>query len=151
MTNCPGVDCFTQESGEAPLTESGIRRLVDRFYIKVRQDALLGPVFDRAIADDEWTEHLATMRDFWSSVMLTSGRYHGNPVAAHRRLDGIKPAHFERWLALFGETCRELFGDETATAFQDKAQRIATSLQLALFYRPEDDLRAPQGKHAGRA
>ncbi|BAQ18413.1 group III truncated hemoglobin [Methyloceanibacter caenitepidi] len=151
MTDCPGVDCIPQESSEAPLTENGIRLLVDRFYDKVRQDALLGPVFARAIPDDAWPAHLATMRDFWSSVMLTSGRYHGNPVAAHRRLDGIKPAHFERWLALFGETCRELFGDKTAAAFVDKANRIATSLQLAMFYRPENDLLAPQRKLAGRA
>lgn len=151
MTDCPGVDCVTQNSSETPLTDDGIRLLVDRFYVRVRQDALLGPVFTRAIADDAWPQHLATMRDFWSSVMLTSGRYHGNPVAVHRRLDGIKPAHFERWLALFGETCRELFGDETAATFMDKANRIATSLQLAMFYRPENDEPALQQTRAAGA
>ena len=111
--------------------------LVDRFYARVRKDPELGPIFDGAIED--WDPHLATMRDFWSSIMLTSGRYHGNPVAAHRRLAGLTPQLFERWLALFAETCGELFDEALAANFMDKARRIATSLQLALFYRPEHD------------
>ncbi len=119
------------------VTEPAIRLLVDRFYAKVRDDAELGPIFDRAVAD--WNTHLATMVDFWSSIMLTSGRYHGNPVAAHRRIEGITPALFEHWLELFAETCGELFDEAVAASFMDKARRIATSLQIALFYRPEQD------------
>ncbi len=118
------------------ISEDGIRRLVDTFYAKVRADAVLGPIFDRAIGS-EWDLHLAKMRDFWSSVMLTSGRYHGNPVLAHLRTKGIEPHMFARWLALFGETCGELFEPELAAAFQVKAERIAESLKLALFYRPD--------------
>ena len=120
------------------MTEPAVHLLVDRFYAKVRQDAELGPIFEHAVAGD-WDTHLATMRDFWSSIMLTSGRYHGNPVAAHRALDGITPKLFKRWLVLFAETCAELFDDTLAASFMDKARRIATSLQLALFYRPEHD------------
>lgn len=129
-----GVNC---EHG--PLSEDGIGRLVDRFYEKVRQDPELAPVFTGAIADEDWPEHLATMRDFWSSIMLTSGRYHGNPVAAHRRTPGITPELFERWLGLFAETAAELFDEAVADAFKDKADRIATSLRLAMFYKPEQD------------
>jgi len=138
MTSRPGLDCTHAPDRAAP-TEDGIRLLVDRFYAKVRDDAALGPVFARAIAEDGWPAHLATMCDFWSSLMLTSGRYHGNPVAVHKRLDGVTPALFERWLALFAETCGELFDEELAAVFLDKARRVATSLQLALFYRPEHD------------
>lgn len=118
-----------------PLTEEAIGRLVDTFYSKVRVDPELGPIFDRAISD--WGPHLETMRRFWSSVMLTSGRYKGNPVAAHKRVEGIEMRLFTRWLALFDETCRELFDDALAAAFKEKAVRIAESLQLALFYRPD--------------
>jgi hemoglobin len=117
-------------------SEADIARLVDAFYAKVRVDPELGPVFNRAIPGD-WGPHLATMRNFWSSVMLTSGRYKGNPVAVHQRVKGIELALFDRWLALFDETCRELFDAETATAFQGKAVRIAESLKLALYYRPD--------------
>ena len=77
------------------------------------------------------------MHDFWSSIMLTSGRYKGNPVAVHLRVEGMEPQLFGRWLALFAETCRELFDDDVAEAFRAKAERIAESLRLALFYRPD--------------
>ncbi len=123
------------EAAESRLTEDDIARLVDAFYAKVREDQELGPVFDRAISG--WGPHLATMRKFWSSVMLTSGRYKGNPVATHERVEGIAYDLFARWLALFDETCRELFDDKVADAFRDKAVRIAESLKLALFYRPD--------------
>ena len=123
------------EAGESRLTEDDIARLVDIFYARVREDPALGPMFDRAISD--WGSHLATMCKFWSSVMLTSGHYKGNPVAVHHRVDGIEYDLFARWLALFDETCRELFDDNIADAFRDKAMRIAESLKLALFYRPD--------------
>jgi hemoglobin len=118
------------------ITEESIRRLVDDFYTKVRADPDLGPVFARAIPGD-WSAHLATMRDFWSSVMLTSGRYKGNPVMVHRNVVGIEIELFERWLALFNETCGELFEQNIADAFGEKAARIAESLKLAVFYRPD--------------
>ena len=117
-------------------SEIEIRQLVDSFYAKVRADPELGPIFERAIPGD-WGPHLAKMRDFWSSIMLTSGRYHGNPVAIHLRVAGMEPLLFTRWLALFDETCRELFEVDIADAFRVKAVRIAESLKLALFYRPD--------------
>ena len=90
-------------------------------------------MFNEAIAD--WDEHLHKLCDFWSSVMLTTGRYKGNPMAAHMRLP-IEPQFFERWLALWQETAGEIFAPEPAAAFREKAGRIAESLKLALFYRP---------------
>lgn len=122
------------------LTEEAIVRLVNGFYEKVRGDARLGPVFAAVIADEEWPAHLAKMYDFWSSVMLTTGRYKGNPMAAHAAVPGIEPSLFARWLALFGETADALFAPEIAAVFRLKAQRIAESLMLGLFYRPEAGL-----------
>ncbi len=118
------------------LSEGDIARLVDDFYAKIRADAELGPIFMRAIPGD-WGPHLATMRNFWSSVMLTSGRYKGNPVAVHGQVAGIEMELFDRWLALFDESCRELFVPDIADVFYSKAVRIAESLKLAPFYRPD--------------
>ena len=117
------------------ISECGINLLVDRFYAKVRVDPVLGPVFERVVRG-KWGPHLETMRNFWSSVMLTSGRYKGAPVPAHLRVKGIEPQMFDRWLRLFGETCDELFENEVAEVFRTKAARIAESLNLALFFRP---------------
>ena len=118
------------------VSEDGIRRLVDAFYDKVRLDAELGPIFLRAIPGD-WQPHLTRMYAFWSSVMLTTGRYKGNPVVKHLVIPGIQPHLFERWLALFNETCGELFDDGVSEEFRAKGARIAESLKLALFYRPD--------------
>lgn len=118
------------------VSEDGIRRLVDAFYDKVRLDAELAPIFLRAIPGD-WEPHLTRMYAFWSSVMLTTGRYKGNPVVKHLVIPGIQPHLFERWLALFNETCGELFVDGVSEEFRAKAARIAESLKLALFYRPD--------------
>ncbi len=119
------------------ITEEDIGRLVNQFYARVRLDPLLAPVFARTLGDSEaaWARHLAILRDFWSSVMLTSGRYHRDPFSAHMRLAAINTAMFDRWLALFGETCVALFEPEVAEAFHQKAERIARSLRMGLFER----------------
>src|SRR3569623_3273633 len=108
-----------------------VRRLVHAFYAKFRDDAILGPIFARVIGAD-WGPHLARMCNFWSSVMLMSGRYKGNPMAAHIRLDGVKPEHFDTWLALFQETAEEVCGPELAPMFLERARTIATSLKLGM-------------------
>ena len=118
------------------ISEEGIRQLVDAFYAKVRRDPKLAPIFLRAISGD-WQPHLNKMYAFWSSVMLTTGRYKGNPVVKHLVIPGIQPHLFERWLALFNETSGELFDDGISEQFRVKAARIAESLMLALFYRPD--------------
>jgi hemoglobin len=127
------------------VTEATIRALVDGFYARVRRDPTLGPVFAAAIADDGWPAHLEKMYVFWSSVMLTSGRYKGNPVATHRKIAGIAPPLFGNWLDLFEATAAELFVPETAERFAGAARRIAESLKLAIFFRPDrpwtEDLR----------
>jgi hemoglobin len=118
------------------IDEASIQAMVHRFYERVRADAELGPVFDAAITEAGWPAHLARMCAFWSSVMLATGRYSGNPVTVHRAVAGIAPDLFPRWLDLFHATAASLFPPPLAAAFGDKASRIAASLQLAVFHRP---------------
>lgn len=117
----------------ADITDERIAVLVDRFYARVRLDPVLGPVFEAAV--ENWPEHLSTLTDFWSSVMLTSGRYKGRPMEKHMRLP-IEPAMFDRWLVLWGETVGELFVPEAADQFRAKAARIGESLKAGLFFDP---------------
>jgi hemoglobin len=118
------------------LSEKQIVELIDAFYAKVRRHEILGPVFARAIAPDAWPAHLATMVDFWSSVMLTSGRYKGNPLAAHAKVAALEAPMFALWLALFRATTEEIFPPDVAAVFRLKSERIAESLKLGLFFRP---------------
>lgn len=116
------------------ITEAEIAALIPRFYDRVRADALIGPVFAGAI--DDWPPHLEKLMAFWSSVMLTSGRYKGNPMAAHmKHLATITPPMFDRWLALWTQVTAETLPTGIAADLQAKAERIAQSLKLALYFR----------------
>jgi hemoglobin len=117
-------------------TDNQIETLVATFYARIRTDEELGPIFLAAIGED-WTAHLKTMCDFWSSVMNTSGRYKGKPIPAHVKLPGIEPRHFERWLRLFSETAHGLFVADLAALFVQRAERIAESLKLGFAFHAE--------------
>ena len=122
---------------QTELTEPALAAFVDAFYARVRRDSLLGPVFAEKIPEEAWPRHLATIRDFWSSVLLKTGRYKGNPFGRHLGIEGIAPAHFARWLGLFEETAAEVFAPEIAAALVERAHRIGDSLKAGLFFRPE--------------
>lgn len=119
-----------------------IEALVHTFYDRVRVHPALGPVFNSAISN--WEPHLATMVNFWSSVMNTSGRYKGQPMPKHAALSGVTPAHFTLWLGLFRDTASELCTPEIAARFAEKSELIAKSLQLGMFGLP--GLRQPVEK-----
>jgi len=121
-------------SGQTVIEEAQLERLIPHFYGIVRADPLLGPVFNDAIHD--WPDHLEKLAAFWSSVMLTTGRYKGNPMAAHLKHGGrLTPEMFDRWLALWAKATADIVPPQIAGALQAKAARIAESLSLALFFR----------------
>jgi hemoglobin len=126
--------------------EGMIERLVHRFYDKARADALLGPVFESKVED--WDHHLARMCSFWSSVATMSGTYHGNPMMKHVPLP-IDAQHFDRWLALFEETARELCPPVAAEHFIERARRIAQSLELGVALNAGARLRMGERFHRG--
>jgi hemoglobin len=116
---------------DAGITEAVIRNLVHAFYARVRCDVVLGPIFNTRVED--WPAHLEKLCAFWSSVMLMSGRYKGTPMRAHAELPGgIASEHFQRWLALFHATAREVCPAAAAALFVDRSERIAQSLQLGI-------------------
>jgi hemoglobin len=118
---------------DRPITEDDIARLVPRFYARVREDEVLGPIFNGAVED--WPHHLEVLKAFWSSVMLTSGRYKGQPMVVHlRHAEHMKRENFERWLGLWAEVTGDVLGPGAAAAFQEKAGRIAESLQLGIQF-----------------
>lgn len=122
------------------ITEEVIGTIVDAFYTKVRADKRLGPIFEGNISAP-WPEHLQQMRKFWSSVILKTGVYKGRPMPAHMKLNSVRPADFAIWLRLFRETVHEHCSAEVAVCFIARAERIAESLQLAMFFR--DDVILP--------
>lgn len=114
-------------SESEPIDELLIEQLVRCFYARIRLDDRLGPIFAARI--DDWEVHLQRMMAFWSSVMLASGRYHGQPMQKHASLP-IDARHFDHWLVLFEATANEVCGATRAGQFMERARRIATSLEM---------------------
>lgn len=134
---------ISTEAPRATISEEQIAALVDAFCARVRRDATLGPIFERAIGN-EWEPHLAQMRAFWSSIMLASGRYKGNPMKAHFEvMPRIGAQHFERWLNLWRQTAAEILPQPVAQVFIRQAEMIAQRLLGAL-----DPQNAPLFKRA---
>ena len=137
-----------------------IDRLVRAFYGKVRQDEVLAPVFDARISD--WEPHLLRMCEFWSSVALMSGIYHGRPMEKHLPLP-VDGRHFDRWLGLFREAAHEVCPPVAAAHFIERAERIAQSLEMGIavsqgallmkgerLRRPDAEVSLPAGSAAPR-
>jgi hemoglobin len=114
------------------ITPSTIVQLVDTFYSRVREDAVLGPVFEARLAG-HWHEHMPRMYAFWTKVLLDTGEVQGNVFGKHMLLTGIGKEHFVRWLTLFRMTAIEVFGEDHAEPAIVVANRIASSLQLGFF------------------
>jgi hemoglobin len=106
-----------------------IERLVRAFYGRARLDPFIGPIFESKVTD--WEGHIERICAFWSSVALMSGRYHGQPMAAHLPLP-IDTPHFDRWLEIFAEAAREVCPPAAAAHFLERAHRIADSLELGI-------------------
>src|SRR3954463_12681400 len=107
---------------QAGIDETLIRTQVHTFYGRVRTHPVLGPIFNAAVED--WDEHLAKLCDFWSSVLLMTGRFKGSPMAAHAARPDIRDEHFALWLALFEEVAREICEPPAADLFIEKAHLI---------------------------
>lgn len=118
--------------------EAYISTLVETFYDRVRENELLGPVFDRVV-DGNWDRHLATMKRFWGSMALGLKTYEGRPMPKHMALTGLTPEHFATWLELFYKTLQDTAPSQAAEDyFIERAANIARGFQLNIFkYKPE--------------
>lgn len=126
MTAHPLADPVAVAHG---VDDAEIATLVRTFYARARSDDLIGPIFEAAVKD--WDHHIEKITDFWSGIVLRTGRYDGRPMRPHFMLS-LEPQHFDRWLQLFEATARELWPDEVAAVFVGRARRIADSFEMAI-------------------
>jgi hemoglobin len=114
------------------LSIDDIKLLVDQFYGKIRQDDLLGGLFNSVI-QDRWPEHLSKMYRFWQTILLEEHTYFGSPFLAHANLPVAKE-HFDHWLELFNATVDELFEGEKAKEAKWRAEKMAVMFQSKIEY-----------------
>lgn len=117
-------------------SKNDIVQLIDTFYAKVKSNNLIGYIFTE-IAQLDWDHHLPIMYDFWESVLFHTGPYNRNPMVVHKSLHARHPLtreHFAEWLRLFKETVDELFEGGNATTIKQRAESIATVMQLKILH-----------------
>ncbi len=103
-------------------SKADLEILIPAFYARVREDAFLGPIFERVLAD-HWDEHLAKITNFWEALLFGGQDYHGRPFPPHIPL-GLQPEHFKRWLELFFATMDEHFTGQKAEEAKMRALNI---------------------------
>lgn len=118
---------MTDTASFSELSDESIATLVDRFYGRIREDALLSPVFSGVIGDN-WPEHLAKLTDFWCSVLMAARRYKGNPMMAHVAIPQMDQRHFDRWIELWRLTTAEVFTLQISDDLVRRAQFMGDRL-----------------------
>jgi hemoglobin len=108
-------------------SRTDIEFLVNEFYQKIKNDALLHPVFDQFIGND-WDTHLDKMYQFWETVLFDTIGYKGSPVRKHMELNNNLPLTekmFQRWIELWDTTVDLHFKGERAQEAKKRAQYMA--------------------------
>lgn len=109
-----------------------IKLLVDTFYNKVAEDALLAPVFNERLGD-RWLPHLEKMYTFWQTLLLQEQTYSGAPFPPHAKLP-VDETHFDEWLQLFTQTVDNLFSGEKADEAKWRAGKMAEMFRFKIAY-----------------
>lgn len=117
-------------------TRDDIGKIVREFYVKVRNDELLGPIFNEIITD--WEAHLEHLTDFWQMNVFGGKAYTGNPIAVHQEVDErvgntIEAFHFGTWLELWFITIGDLFEGENADLMKRRARKMQTGLMVTIY------------------
>ncbi len=107
-----------------------VQLMVDTFYNRIKEDEMLGEIFNNVI-QDRWPQHLETMYKFWQSILLGENTYSGQPFLKHINLP-ISEEHFARWLYLFHSTVDELFKGNVADEAKKRGAMIATMFNSKL-------------------
>lgn len=109
-----------------------IKILVDTFYRKIREEDLLGPIFNR-ILQDKWPSHLEKMYRFWQTVLLEEHTYTGSPFVPHAKLQ-IEKLHFDTWLKIWYNNIDEHFEGKKAEEAKWRGEKMAEMFLYKIMY-----------------
>ena len=111
-----------------------IAHLVHAFYEQAIADEVIGSFFNEAM-ETPLEKHLPIIINFWSSLILDTNIYKGNPMMKHLELNEkmkLETFHFDRWLELWEQTVDELYVGTNAETAKKKAFQIAQLMQLKI-------------------
>ena len=109
-------------------------QLVTSFYDKLLADPSISYLFTD-VAKIDLDHHLPVLVDFWDMILFHSDTYQKNAMRLHMILNSQSPLnaeHFKTWLRYFNATLDELFEGEITEQAKQRAQSIATVMQLKI-------------------
>ncbi|MGI9539654.1 MAG: group III truncated hemoglobin, partial [Miltoncostaeaceae bacterium] len=111
-----------------------------RFYSRVNEDPLLGPVFND-VAQVDWSEHLPKLTAFWCRILFGTPGFAGAPMRAHMLVHVKSPLgheHFRRWVELFVDTVDSGWTGSNAERVKEFAGGVARAHSQHLIGTPVD-------------
>jgi hemoglobin len=115
-------------------TRRDIETLVSAFYGEVKDDAILGDLFNQQIGSD-WSGHEERVCDFWETILLGTPKFKSRSLLGHLEVDELRPLcpfHFERWCQLFRGAVKNNFEGERANRALCRAEAMSAALQNQL-------------------
>ena len=109
-----------------------IKLMVNTFYDKVREDDLLGPIFNGKL-QNRWPEHLQKMYGFWQTLLFDVRAYSGTPFPPHKQLP-VDKTHFDRWVLLFDSSIDKLFKGPLTEEAKARASNMAFMFNYKIDY-----------------
>ncbi len=116
------------------VTRNDINLLLEKFYERLLVDDSINYFFTD-VAQIDIKEHIPVIAEFWEMVLLNQGTYHKNVMQVHIHLHEMSPIskqHFHTWLKYFNETVDSLFEGEIAELAKQRAQSVATIMQIKM-------------------
>lgn len=100
-----------------------IKLMVDTFYSRIREDEILGPIFNDKL-EDRWGQHLEKMYRFWQTILHDEHTYNGAPFPPHATMP-INESHFTLWVKIFSNTVNDLFEGPIAEEVKKRGALMA--------------------------
>ena len=107
-----------------------IKALVDAFYGKVKEDQVIGYVFNDVMKTN-WEEHLPKMYGFWEILLLGKPGITSNPMERHiviNKEEKITEDHFNHWVNLWFTTIDEMFEGANADLAKERTSLIRNTM-----------------------
>jgi hemoglobin len=108
-------------------TKEDVVFMVEEFYQKVNQSAMLRPFFQKL----DWGSHLPKMVHFWCFVLFDTPGYQTNVTQIHLSMN-LSEELFNEWLTLFFTTVDTFYCGENAQKVKERAALIGWTIKAKI-------------------
>lgn len=117
------------------ITKENIATFVVRFYENTIKDEEIGHFFTELLGEDinneKWQEHIETLTEFWTTMVLKIPEYYGSPFPPHIDMK-LTRRSFERWLEVLDNTLDELYTKEAPSEIRKVGEIICNNFMERL-------------------